>query len=554
MACPFLYSNYLYIAFALLFLFPIWANARRVLVCALVVLTGWINLAQRTAILSPDDLRTCYGDTHESTTVRGVLRETPYHRVHEKKGEDTWNSMVQIEVSEIRIKNQNWQPASGRIMASAMGILPDEFFAGRSVEVKGALVPASGPVAEGLFDYRKYLDYQGIHYQLRADKIEDWRITSGPATAPLADRFCTWARKTLAIGLPVEDESLRLEWALTLGWKAALTEEVSEPFIRAATYHIFAVDGLRIAIVSGILLTLLRIFRVPRVYCGLIAVPFIWFYAAMTGWPASAIRAIVMIMVVFGGWALNRPSDLINSLFAAAIIILVWEPRQLFQAGFQLSFFVVFCIILIHPFFNRIGKNLLKPDPLLPEKLQSRWKKLLHVAARWAIDLFFASIAAWLGSIPLVAWYFHLFTPLSSLANVIAVPLCGLVLISNLCSLLLGAWFPFAAELFNHAGWLLMVCIQKTSQWSANWPGAYFYLPMPALFTIGVYYLILITVLTGWLFKGNRRGWKIGGVVVLALIWCVLWIGNDQQPACPFFRSVVVMARTCRRQDRQMIG
>ena len=205
------------IAFALLFLFPIWANARRVLVCALIVLTGWINLAQRTAILAPNDLRTCYGNTHEPTTVRGVLRETPYHRAHEKKGEDAWSSMVQIEVSEISVNNRSWQPASGRIMASTTGMLSDEFFAGCAVEVKGALEPASGPVAEGLFDYRKYLDYQGIYYQLRANKIEDWRIISGPATPPLADRFCTWARRTLAMGLPVEDEALRLEWALTLG-------------------------------------------------------------------------------------------------------------------------------------------------------------------------------------------------------------------------------------------------------------------------------------------------------------------------------------------------
>lgn len=149
---------------------------------------------------------------------------------------------------------------------------------------------------------------------------------------------------------------------------------------------------------------------------------------------------------------------------------------------------------------------------------------MLHVPARWAIDLFLASVAAWLGSIPLVAWYFHLFTPMSGLANVIAVPLCGLVLISNLSSLLLGAWFPLAAELFNHAGWALMVCIQKTSQWSANWPAAYFYLPMPALFTIALYYLILITALTGWLFQGNRRVWKISGVVLLTLIWCAVWV------------------------------
>src|SRR5581483_3424129 len=137
------------LSYALLFLFPIWANARRVLICALIVLTGWINLAQRSAILAPNDLRTAFGNAHEPVTIRGTLHETPYHRVHARKGVDAWSTMVQIDASEFRIKeDQAWQPASGRVMASFTGMLPDEFFAGRAVEVKGGLEPASGPVAE----------------------------------------------------------------------------------------------------------------------------------------------------------------------------------------------------------------------------------------------------------------------------------------------------------------------------------------------------------------------------------------------------------------------
>ncbi len=433
--------------------------------------------------------------------------------------------MVRIEVTDVRKDNSDWQPADGKVICSTKEFLPDDFFAGQTVEVSGVLRPARGPVAEGLFDYRNYLRHQQIYYQLEVKKVVSWRIISSPAHPPFADRFCAWARKTLALGLPVEDESLRLEWALTLGWKAALTDEVAEPFIRAATYHIFAVDGLRIAIIAGILLALLRIVGIPRMFCGLLAAPAILFYAAMTGWPASAIRAIVMILVVFGGWALARPSDLINSLFAAALIILVWEPSQLFQAGFQLSFFVVLCIILILPFFNRIGENVLRPDPLRPVSLQPRWQKILRPPARFVIDLFLTSVAAWLGSIPLVAWYFHLLTPLSGPANVLAVPLCALVLICNLSSLLLMGWLPWFAILFNHSGWFFMECIRATSNWSAHWPGAYYYVPMPGLFTIALYYLILISSLTGWLFEG-RRVWKISGVVLLILIWGGLWLAE----------------------------
>jgi hypothetical protein len=56
-----------------------------------------------------------------------------------------------------------------------------------------------------------------------------------PVEAAAADRFREWAGRALALGLPVEGEPLRLEWVLTPGWKTALTEEVSEPFVQAPT-------------------------------------------------------------------------------------------------------------------------------------------------------------------------------------------------------------------------------------------------------------------------------------------------------------------------------
>ena len=93
----------------------------------------------------------------------------------------------------------------------------------------------------------------------------------------------------------------------------------------------------------------------------------------------SAIRATVMLTVVIVGWVLRRPSDLVNSLFVAALIILLWEPRQLFQAGFQLSFIVVLCMILALPAMLELGRRLSAPDPLLPDHLRPRWQQTLRV-------------------------------------------------------------------------------------------------------------------------------------------------------------------------------
>jgi competence protein ComEC len=496
-----------------------WARVRLVGLCSLIVMTGWTNHALRTAIFSPQDLRIILGGQPDIVTVRGAMREAPTQRVYARGQQETWRTMARIEVTALRRNRQAWQPAAGRMAVTTQGILSTNFFAGQEVEITGV---AGGPkvaAAEGTFDYRAYLDHLGIYYTLQAASEQDWRVVVSPSRPPLADRFREWARRALALGMPGEDESLRLEWALALGWKTALTEEVSEPFVQAATYHIFAVDGLRMAIVFGIFFYLFRALRVPRAVSGLVLIPLVWFYVALTGWPASAIRATVMLTVVIIGWALRRPSELINSLFAAALIILLWEPRQLFQAGFQLSFFVVLCIILILPLLRGLGQRLTAPDPLLPEELRPRWQRILRGPARFVEDLSVTSLAAWIGSLPLVAYYFNIVTPMSTPANVLAVPACALVLISNLASLLLAGWFPAAAVLFNHAGWFIMEIIRVSSHWFANWPWAYVYVPAPSYFTTGLYYAVLLGVCTGWLLQPRLRAWKIAALAVGLCLW-----------------------------------
>ena len=69
--------------------------------------------------------------------------------------------------------------------------------------------------------------------------------------------------------------------------------------------------------------------------------PIIWFYTGATGWQASAIRATIMSSVLIIGWILRRPNNLLNSLAASALLILLWQPEQLFQPGFQLSFLLL---------------------------------------------------------------------------------------------------------------------------------------------------------------------------------------------------------------------
>jgi competence protein ComEC len=266
----------------------------------------------------------------------------------------------------------------------------------------------------------------------------------------------------------------------------------------------------------------LRALQIPRAVRGWLVIPSIWFYTAATGWQPSAIRATIMMTIIIAGWALKRPSDLINSLAAAGFIILLWDPQQLFQASFQLSFFVVLSIALLLPPLEKLRERLLKTDPLLPPELCPRWRRVLDGPICFVTTSFATSLAAWLGSMPLIAIYFHLFTPVSLLANLIIVPLSSLALACSLGSLLT-AWWPWLNELFNFSGWFWMEAMIKISDWLASSPGAYYYVRAPSWPGFTVYYALLFGTTTGWLLTPRRRLWTAATTAILAVAAFVHW-------------------------------
>ena len=484
----------------------------------LLALAGWTNFICQTAVISPNDLRTQLGNYPALATVRGELAETPRLKIAVRDDLENWRNVARVRVSEIS-RAENFVPAAGETLVITPDILGTNFFAGQRVEISGVIARPPQPLADGLFDFQNYLAARGIYYQLKTDSTNDWKILEPQILrAPLTDRFLNWSKNTLALGLPNEDEPLRLLWAMTLGWRTAFTGDIGEPFLRAGTMHMFAIDGLRIALLAGMIVALLRARRVSRAWCGAIAVPTIWFYTAATGWEPSAIRASVMMTIVLGGWALKRPSDLLNSLAAAAFVILLWNPLQLFEASFQLSFFVMLIIALMLPKLNEFFDRLLKPDELLPNELISRWKKSGRWLARKLARYCGLSFAAWIGSLPLSAKYFHLFSPVSTFANILAVPLGTFALMANLGALVCGHWLPWFTELFNHAAWFFMVAMTWVSVEAANIPGAYFYVPEPSLATIAIYYAAVIAIFSGWfstrkrIFLGAAILFSIGGI------------------------------------------
>jgi DNA internalization-related competence protein ComEC/Rec2 len=506
-------------------------RARRWALGFLVFLAGAAHLTWRMALLAPDDLRLLLGETDQLVTVRGRLVDTPSQRTFERNGQESWRTLAVVDVAALR-KKDDWESASGRIAITTPGILSRSFYAGRLVELYGVLRRPPGPAADGLFDYRSYLGWQGIHYQLKVAGPEDWRIppiAGSPPREPWSDRFCRWAQQTLALGLPDEDEPLRLIWAMALGWKTALTREVTQPFLQTGTMHIFAISGLHIALIAGILVSVLRVIRIPRSTCGLVVIPLIWFYTVATGWQASAIRSTVMMTIVIAGWALKRPGDLLNSLMAAAFLLLLSDPRQLFQASFQLSFFVVLSLALLMPHFEKLWRQWWQPDPLLPADSRPWWWRWLDVPVGFLATSLATSLAAWLGSFPLIAFYFHLVTPVGLLANLIVVPLSSLALMCHLGSLFCGTWLPSATVLFNHSGWFWMQSMIWVCQWAARLPGAYWNVRAPTPLEFILFYSAMVAPMVGCLWRPRLRWWSGGALALLGCLWLIQLVSATGQ-------------------------
>ena len=500
-------------------------RARWVAVTLLLFLLGWANMLWRTAVISPTDLHALLTDKPEIVTVHGTLDASPAEHIFERHHEGAMRTVAYVDVSAIE-RGTNTQPAKGKIIVMTPGVLSENFFKGQNVAVNGVILPPSGPFADGLFDSKSFLMRKGVYYQLRVTSTNDWQVIASNTNPPLSERFFRYAKSTLSLGLSDEDLAQRLIWTLVLDWKAPMTPAVEEPFVRAGTFHIFAVDGLRIAMIAGMVITLLRVFQVPRSAAGMVTIPVVWFYAGLTGFPASAIRSAIMATVFIAGWALKRPSDLINSLFAAAIIILAYDPQQLFQPGFQLSFAVVLCILLVLPPIRKWVNKPFEPDPFLPRQIAV--KNLWH--GPWIsnpriflMDTLAISLAAWLGSIPLAAYYFHVFNIVSTPANWIVVPLTALALISSLGSLLTGWCCHWLAGLFNHATWFLMKCIIVISQWAVHWRPAAINVTAPTLLTTFWYYAILLALLTGWILQMRFKRSAIIALSCLTLLCCVQW-------------------------------
>ncbi len=329
---------------------------------------------------------------------------------------------------------------------------------------------------------RSYLARLDVYHSFLVRYPENGRILNHSGGNPIwraSQRSRKWMQGALSRGLEDSPEIAGLISGMVLGARDETPDEIEEQFQQTGTLHLFAVSGLNVAIVAKLLWIIAVAARIPRRWAIALIIPALFFYAAITGLNTSSVRAAVMGAILLGGFFVERKVLMINSVAAAAFLVLCWDTNQIFSTGFQLSFAVVLAIIFLNDRFYAFLIRWWEPDPFLPRSLLGHVPRLSERAWHGVARGLSVSLAAWIGSAFLILPYFHLVTPISLLANLVVVPLAFFVLAVGLVSLLLAPIAPALTVIFNNANWSFAWLILGAVQLFARAPASHMYIERP---------------------------------------------------------------------------
>jgi len=242
------------------------------------------------------------------------------------------------------------------------------------------------------------------------------------------------SKAALARGASPLDPATRVYQALVLGQRLGLDPQQKQAFRDTGTAHLFAISGLHVGLVGGFLFAFFRFLRVRRPIQILGMLSILLFYVILTGATPSAVRAFLMIAFLVGAKAFQRAYCPTSALAASALVVLLFDPAQLFTLGFQLSYTVVLSILVFGVPLAQALLDRTDPEYWLPGQSGSPF----HRIRRWFFASFSISLAAFFGSSPLIIDHFRIL-PLSSIfLNLLLILPATLVLLLGFLSLLLG--------------------------------------------------------------------------------------------------------------------
>ena len=292
--------------------------------------------------------------------------------------------------------------------------------------------------------------------------------------------------------MQISDQDYAVITAMALGDKTALDAETKDAYSIAGTSHVLAVSGLHIGIIFQLFILLLggRKKSILTICLSTIA---IWSYVVLIGMPASAVRSATMISIYSFAILAQKDALSVNNLAVAYIIMLFISPLYLFDISFQMSFLAVLSILVFFPFIS----------PML---------HFSHTWIRWIWNLLCLSIAAQIGTIPLVAYYFGRISCYSLLTSFIAIPsatfilyLCAMLFVLSpfvwLFSLPWLSWFSWIATSATFLQQLAVRCLVSITQFdntvfrlTSMLPGASIENVHPNLLELFLIYLTIILI------------------------------------------------------------
>ncbi len=443
-----------------------------------------------------------------------------------------WSSVT---ASEVRLIER---PASALVQGRLRLSGPPETFAGLrygdQIRVEAQFRPPHGFRNPGLFDYGRWLEGQGVVAVATVKPGSVARI--GHRSSPLFDPVYEWRERIRVAALAsLPPETAPFFLAMITGETGYLTAELRERFMASGTVHLLSISGSHLGLIALVVFFIVRraVLWLPErllVRLTLVVMPSqiaavatmipVTFYALLAGGQVATIRALVMILIYLVAVIIHRQDDLFNTLALAAILILAWDPHALTDVSFQLSFLSIWCIALGLEWWS--ARELPQTDPDAP-----RWSRRLGSKTA---ALLLTSVAAGVGTLPLVAYHFNQVNWVGLVSNPIAIPLAGVLVVP----LGLGSGIVAAASrspTLPLAEWnaAALDVLLRVTDFFASWPLAIAHVAAPPIAFVAVCYLVLAALVDRRV-KPWKRGVAGGALVILAVLWLVgtpRWMSSD---------------------------
>jgi len=412
--------------------------------------------------------------------IKGRIIDRPFYQyAYFKKAQIFTVSPTLAKASKV------WFPAYGNIRVTSYS--DKELKYGDEILFE-AKVKTPSSEKEDSFGYRRYLERTGIFAIATISERAPLIITGRKAS--LFKSFAYDSKNLLKRNIEnlFKAPERYLLLAVLLGERQDISQEWRDIFIKTQTMHLLAISGLHIGIIASIILFSIGLFGIPQNFKYAITIFLLIFYAFMVGAMPSVVRATVMGVVILSSYFLKREADIYNSLGLAATVILLFNPDQLFDYGFILSFVSVLSIIYLTPGINRAFRIY-------------RIKRDTHVGKSiyYFSNLASASFAVWLGLFPITINFFNLISPISVLINILAIPLLFIIIAFSIPALIFHAAIPFLGIIFAEATEFFIATLLLSLRLFLKIPLAYLEAKSISLYKVILYYIILIII-----FEFNR--------------------------------------------------